>query len=137
MPRMCVKRTQPSSTMCVHGARKLADSQEVLPMVQSMHTHLRAWRKNRKMTLEVVASHLGVRHTTVSRWEAGSVRISGADLERLASLYQASITQLVASPSAAALVHSLDRFQTVIDRMSTEQVESVLTFLESTHTRPQ
>lgn len=85
-----------------------------------MHTHLRAWRINRKLTLEHVGNVFDVRHTTVSRWEKGEMRVSTADLERLADLYQTSITQLMAPPAAADMVKSLDRFQAAIDGLALE-----------------
>ena len=134
IPTMCVKRTSSSSTMCAPGYGASDGQSQNSDMAQPMHTYLRAWRKNRKLTLADVAERLSVRHTTVSRWELGQMKISTADLERLATVYDATVTQIVSPPKAATLVNNLDRFQAIIDGMSADQVDRILTFLESSHT---
>lgn len=52
------------------------------------HRYLKAWRIHKDMTQEAVGSALGVRHTTVGRWESGSTPINTYYLTRLAALYE-------------------------------------------------
>ncbi len=88
-----------------------------------MHRHLRAWRLYRNLTLEQVGNILGKKQTTVGRWERGLMKISTADLEALAKIYGASMTQLMGLPRAADMVATLDRAQAIIERMDAEALE--------------
>ena len=69
------------------------------------------------MTQEQVAAELGVRHTTVGRWEKGEMRLSTQDLERLAVIYGATTTQLAAAPAAASDVAILDKLHSIANGM--------------------
>ena len=83
------------------------------------------------MSLETVASALGVRHTTVSRWERGLMKLSTSDLERLAIIYGATLSQLQAAPQSAGIVARLDRTQQIVKRMSPDDLERWLALGES------
>ena len=93
------------------------------PVRYGMHEHLRAWRKYRQMTQEQVGDLLGVRHTTVSRWERGLMQLSTSDLTALAALYRARVSQLLAHPGSADLVEKLDRAQAIIDSLDSDELD--------------
>ena len=78
-----------------------------------MHKHLRAWRLLRGLSLEEVGAILHKRHSTISRWERGLMKLSTDDLEALAEIYGCTATQLAAPPAAANLVSTLDSLQQI------------------------
>ena len=96
-----------------------------------LHSHLRDWRKHRSLTQEAVAASLGVRHTTIGRWELGKMKLAATDLERLAALYGASVSQLQGPPAAATLIARLDRTQKIVERMSADDLEKWLALGEA------
>lgn len=63
------------------------------------HRYLKAWRRRSGMTLEKVGAALSCRHTTVSRWESGTIPIKTSDLERLARLYHIAPERIVTNPN--------------------------------------
>ena len=91
-----------------------------------MHEHLRAWRKKKRLSLEIIAQRLGVARTSVGRWETGVTPISIADLQKLAALYNISTSQLTASPDQAQLVDKLDRAQRIMQAMDARSIEAWL-----------
>lgn len=59
-------------------------------------THfLRAWREHHKLTLEVAGPKVGITHATLSRIETGKLPYNQKLLERLAWLYQCTVTDLL------------------------------------------
>lgn len=88
-----------------------------------MHTHLRAWRRHRKLSQEQVANALKKRASTISRWERGEMNLTTADLERLAVLYGASISQLSAPPAAAEIVAVLGSLQNIASEMDPQMLQ--------------
>lgn len=87
----------------------------------SFHQYLRAWRLSKKLSLERVGAAIGVRHTTVGRWEKGQLPVTSADLEQLARVYGVPADRLLFDPadqSAAALATARE----VISRMEPEDV---------------
>ena len=63
-----------------------------------LHTHLRAHRKARKLSLEHVANIIGVRQNTLSQWETGARGVDLSDLEKLAAVYDISPAALLMAP---------------------------------------
>jgi transcriptional regulator with XRE-family HTH domain len=96
-----------------------------------MHAHLRAWRRMRGLSLKQVAEALGKSHTTVSRWEQGTVPLTLTDLERLASQYGCTPSQLASDPANAGLIARLDRTQKIVETMDEEKLEHWLSIGES------
>lgn len=122
MSLVCVTRTCASSTLCVDRSGRL----ERADLQWAMHQHLRAWRHYRNMTLEQVGNIVGKKHTTVSRWEQGTMKLSTADLVSLAQIYGATPSQLIAPPEAAEMVATLDRTQRIVDGMEPDTLEQWL-----------
>lgn len=60
---------------------------------------------------------MGKRHTTIGRWEAGKMKLSTTDLERLAGIYGVSVAQLQMPPDAAEVVARLSRAQDIMGRL--------------------
>lgn len=67
-------------------------------MDTQLHTHLRAHRKARGLSLEHVANILGVRQNTLSQWETGKRGVDLSDLEKLAGVYGVSPSALLMAP---------------------------------------
>lgn len=88
-----------------------------------MHEHLRAWRKLKGLSQEHVANILGVKHTTIGRWERGVMRLSTEDLQRLAHVYGITVAELSQAPEAADLVSRLAQVQDVVEGMSPADFE--------------
>ena len=88
-----------------------------------MHQHLRAWRLFRGLSQEQVGNMLRKRHTTIGRWERDKMKLTTADLEALARVYGATVSQLTAPPATAELVKVLDRVQGIVDGMSPDVLE--------------
>lgn len=87
-----------------------------------MHKHLLAWRVYRRLSQEQVGNILGVRHTTIGRWEKGTMRLSTEDLQRLAGVYGTSVKGLMVSPEAEEEVRLLEEFQTIVEGADPEAV---------------
>lgn len=97
----------------------------------TMWKYLRAWRKHRGMSQEQVANILKKRHSTISRWERGEMRLTTEDLQALATLYGATITQLQGPPDLARLTERLERAQAVLADLSDEDLDRWLAIGES------
>ncbi|ATJ90417.1 hypothetical protein HK16_09705 [Acetobacter senegalensis] len=95
-----------------------------------MHTYLKAWRKHKSLSQEHLGNILNVAHTTIGRWEKGTVPLTTADLERLAETYGISVRQLLMPPEAAELVANLERAQRVMDSMDSADIENWLSLGE-------
>lgn len=95
------------------------------------HSHLREWRVYRNMSMSAVGRALRKQHTTIMRWERGDMRLSTEDLEKLATIYDATPRQLMAPPLAADLVTTLDRAQGIIETMSKTALEHWLSIGET------
>lgn len=96
-----------------------------------MWKHLRAWREHRGLSQEKVGSELRKRHSTISRWERGEMKLSTEDLEALARIYGATVHQVQMPPEAAQLISRLDRAQTIMDGLSPADLERWLGIGES------
>lgn len=83
---------------------------------RSLHRYLRAWRIYRDMTQIDVGEALNVRHSTVSRWEAGSIPINIFDIERLAALYGVEPVRLLTDPNAPS-PPGADRAQIILSQL--------------------
>lgn len=66
------------------------------------------------------------KHSTISRWESGTIKLSTADLEALAAIYGVSVTQLQMPPDASDTVARLDRAQEIMSKMSAADLEAWL-----------
>lgn len=97
---------------------------------KAAHTYLRAWRTYKGLSQEQVGNILSVKHTTIGRWENGKVDISMTDLQRLAAVYQASVTQLMMPPEKADLIQKLDRAMRIIDSMDSKEIDGWLSLGE-------
>lgn len=91
---------------------------------EHLWTYLRAWREHRGMSLEEVGVALGKRHSTISRWERGGMKLSTEDLEALAHLYSATVNQLQMPPTVAEMVARMDRAQAVLAGLSKEDLDA-------------
>ena len=67
-----------------------SSEEEVVRSRRALGTRLKAERIKRKLTMSVVAAHLGCSTSKVSRLEAGGVGARKPDIERLAQLYRIS-----------------------------------------------
>ncbi len=56
---------------------------------------LKEWRKYRKLNQEEVAKFLDVAQATISRWENGEAPPNYNDLENLARIYNAGVSDLI------------------------------------------
>ncbi len=88
-----------------------------------MHRYLLAWRQHRGLSQEAVGAELGVRHTTIGRWESGEVSLSARDLESLAKVYRCTVTQLIVDPADAELVERLDRAQAIMKELDPDTLD--------------
>lgn len=61
-------------------------------------THIRAWRKHRKLTLEQVAEHIGVTAGALSQLERGDVNYTQPMLEALAQMFGCEPADLISRP---------------------------------------
>ena len=109
----------------------------MLAMVTDFSRHLRAWRKHRKLTQAAVGEKVGVTHTTVGRWENNQMALTTENLDALAALYNATASQLLATPADAALVATLDRANEIIKSMDDKTREHWLAIGDSLRMRPQ
>ncbi len=91
-----------------------------------MWKHLKAWREFRKLSQEKVAGMLGKRHTTIGRWERGEMKSSTTDLEALARIYGATVSQVQMPPEAAEMVSRLDRTQGILGSLDPGDLEQWL-----------
>ena len=82
------------------------------------------------MSLEHVAEAIGKTHSSVSRWERGKMKLTTADLQKLAVLYGVSATQLAGPPAAASMIAVLDRTQAIAQEMDPETLEQWLSIGE-------
>jgi transcriptional regulator with XRE-family HTH domain len=67
-------------------------------MTGTLHIHLRAHRKRRRLTLEKVAAEMGIAKNTLSEKENGIKRITLDELEKLAEIYGCSPLALLMAP---------------------------------------
>lgn len=101
-----------------------------------MHKYLRAWREHRGLSQQTVGDKLRVTHSTISRWERGLMPISTSDLMKLAKVYEASTTQLLAAPQSSELVALLDKVQVILETLPKETVEHWIAIGESLGKKP-
>jgi transcriptional regulator with XRE-family HTH domain len=70
---------------------------------------LKEWRKYRKLNQEEVAKFLDVAQATISRWENGEAPPNYNDLENLARIYNAGVSDLIMrdpfNPDPAAVAY--------------------------------
>ncbi len=99
--------------------------------VRRMQEHLRAWRKRKGLSLDHIGNMLGLRATTIGRWEKKQVALTTADLGRLADLYSITVGQLIQHPDEADLVHTLERVQKALSGMSPDDIERWIALGES------
>ncbi|OAZ72403.1 hypothetical protein SRCM100623_00942 [Acetobacter pasteurianus] len=95
-----------------------------------LHTYLKAWRKHKGLSQEQLGNILNVAHTTIGRWEKGTVPLTTADLERLAATYGISVRQLLMPPEDAKSVENLERAYKVMEGMSSSDIENWLSLGE-------
>jgi transcriptional regulator with XRE-family HTH domain len=67
-------------------------------MPGSLHVHLRAHRKRRRLTLEAVAAEMGMSKSSLSEKENGIKPVTLDELERLALVYGVSPHALLLAP---------------------------------------
>lgn len=123
-----------SSTLCARGTRG-----RVLPGYSecAMYEYLRTWRLHRQLTLEEVAAHLGVKHSTVSRWERGELPVNSKNLAALAALYECTDRELVGGPPADAdTVRLIDEIQGIVADMAPDDRERWLGIGRSLRSKP-
>lgn len=84
----------------VRGSRPDMLSAPVHPwcMTGTLHIHLRAHRKRRRLTLEKVAAEMGIAKNTLSEKENGIKRITLDEIEKLAEFYGCSPLALLMAP---------------------------------------
>lgn len=82
-----------------------------------LHTHLRAHRKARGLSLEHVANILGVRQNTLSQWETGKRGVDLNDLEKLARVYNVSPPALLMAPEDSPRVAQMRVAADIASRM--------------------
>jgi transcriptional regulator with XRE-family HTH domain len=68
---------------------------------------LRQLRKERSLTLQMVADHLGVTRASASKWETGASHPDFKRLDALAKLYGVTTPELLGSPAPQQHVRSL------------------------------
>jgi transcriptional regulator with XRE-family HTH domain len=67
-------------------------------MTGTLHIHLRAHRKRRRLTLEKVAAEMGIAKNTLSEKENGVKPLRLDELEKLAEIYGCSPLALLMAP---------------------------------------
>lgn len=82
-----------------------------------VHKYLRAWRKHVGLSQEQLGNILGVDHTTVGRWERGTVPLTSEQLERLAHAFMATPAQLLVDPMEASAVEKLQEVYDIMQAM--------------------
>lgn len=96
------------------------------PNPKAYQVHLEAWRTHRGLTQEEAAEKLGVVHTTVGRWERGTMAITSASLVDLCRLYEVTPQQLLAPPASASTINRAEQIQRLVDGMDDEGFEHLL-----------
>lgn len=82
-----------------------------------LHRYLRAWRQYRDLTQIDVGAALGVRHSTVGRWEIGTTPINILDMERLATLYGVEPAILLTDPLQASAPDEVDKAREILSKL--------------------
>ena len=96
-----------------------------------MWKYLKAWRLYRDFSQEQVANALKKRHTTISRWERGEMKLKTEDLQRLAEFYGASVPQLLGPPEVEKLTARMERAQEILALLDEDDLERWLGIGES------
>lgn len=91
-----------------------------LGMSTDLYRFLRAHRRARKLTLEYVASAIGIRQNTLSQWDTGARAVDLNDLEKLAAVYNVSPMALLAAPEDSPRADAMRQAADLAARMDEE-----------------
>lgn len=108
----------------MHGLEQAAE------MVGTLHTHLRAHRKARKLTLEDVASQIGIKVNTLSGWETGGRGVGLDDLEKLAKVYGVHPAALLLAPEDGPRFEAMRKASSIAERLGPEAAQDWLSLGE-------
>jgi transcriptional regulator with XRE-family HTH domain len=86
-------------------------------MSADLHSHLRAHRKARNLTLEAVADMIGVRFNTISQWETGKREVDLQSLAKLAKVYGIHPAALLLAPEDGPKFEAMRRASNLAERM--------------------
>ena len=87
--------------------------------------HLRAWRKHMQMTQVELANILGTDHTTLGRYERGTLRVDDSTFRRIAEIYGVSVAELSAHPSEREKSQNMHRIMTAWAHLDPEDAKSL------------
>lgn len=91
-----------------------------------LHSHLRAWRKHRRLTLEQVANQTGFKPNTISGWETGGRTVDLDDLKKLADVYEVTPALLLYAPPGSAKLRALDELSSAMDGMDPDTLNDLI-----------
>jgi len=104
----------------MHGLEQAAG------MPIALHTHLRAHRKIRGMTLERIANAIGRKVNTLSGWETGARIMKLTDLEKLASFYGVHPAALLLAPDEGPRFEAMRQASSIAERMGPDAAQEWL-----------
>ncbi|GBQ99176.1 hypothetical protein AA23498_3429 [Acetobacter nitrogenifigens DSM 23921 = NBRC 105050] len=87
----------------------------------NLHTHLRAWRKRSKLTLEQTANIIGSKANTISGWETGNRTVDLDNLGKLAAAYKVEPAALLYSPDDQEQAKDISEAGRMLSKMTQEQ----------------
>ena len=70
----------------------------MVKVLSNLHTHLRSWRRHKRLTLEQLAALIGSKTNTISGWETGNRGVDLDDIKKLADAYGVHPAALLFSP---------------------------------------
>jgi len=118
---LCVIPRQ--AEICARGLKSgvvQRDNARMAGPTSSLHTHLRAWRKRARLTLEQLADKIGSKVSTISGWETGSRTVDLDDLKRLADAYGVHPALLLHAPPGSDDLLRLQGAAELLSKMSAE-----------------
>lgn len=88
--------------------------------------HLAAWRRNRGLTQEQLASRMNVNKSTISRYESGLRDMDQETLERIASALDIKPVALFYAPTDPPHALAVDRFARLVDEIGPDRAKALL-----------
>ena len=97
--RKCAETAHSCQAECARSEFECSGESVPTPL---MSKHLRAWRRQNRLTLVNVAEKLGTTHSTVLRWERGEISVPKKMIMRLAEIYGCTPAELEYDPTERA-----------------------------------
>jgi transcriptional regulator with XRE-family HTH domain len=100
-----------------------------MSLYEQIARRLKAEREDRNLSQHELADKLGVAANTVSRWETGTYKPKLDDLDKIATVLNLDITQLIPQNRTNA-TSSINRLVEIASMLRPEDIEEVERFAE-------